>query len=80
MDEQLVSLSLSLFLSLSFSLPLSLSLSLARSLSLISSLCHCRVEGGHQPLWPETYARMPPRVQRLMVGLHGTYSTAVAMF
>lgn len=29
------------------------------------------VEGGHQPLWPETYARMPPDVQRLMVGLHG---------
>jgi ectoine hydroxylase-related dioxygenase (phytanoyl-CoA dioxygenase family) len=29
------------------------------------------VEGGHQPLWPETYARMPPRVQRLMVGIHG---------
>ena len=28
------------------------------------------VEGGHQPLWPETYARMPPEVQRLMVGLH----------
>ena len=29
------------------------------------------VEGGHQPLWPETYARMPPEVQRLMPGLHG---------
>ena len=28
-------------------------------------------EGGHQPLWPETYARMPPEVQRLMPGLHG---------
>jgi len=29
------------------------------------------VEGGHQPLWPETYARMPPEVQRIMVGRHG---------
>ena len=28
------------------------------------------VEGGHQPLWPETYARMPPEVQRLMPGVH----------
>ena len=28
------------------------------------------MEGGHQPLWPETYARMPPEVQRLMPGVH----------
>jgi len=28
------------------------------------------VEGGHQPLWPDTYSRMPPEVQRLMPGVH----------
>jgi ectoine hydroxylase-related dioxygenase (phytanoyl-CoA dioxygenase family) len=23
------------------------------------------IEGGHQPIWPETYQRMPPEMQRL---------------
>ena len=26
------------------------------------------IEGGHQPLWPETYERMPPEMQALCVG------------
>ena len=29
------------------------------------------VEGGHQPVWPETYARMPPEMQRLCLGRLG---------
>lgn len=23
------------------------------------------IEGGHQPVWPETYERMPPEIRRL---------------
>lgn len=26
------------------------------------------VEGGHQPVWPETFARMPAQMQRLCTG------------
>ena len=29
------------------------------------------IEEGHQPLWPETYARMPPEMKRLCVGRLG---------
>ena len=29
------------------------------------------IEGGHQPIWPETYARMPPEMKRLCPGLLG---------
>ncbi len=31
------------------------------------------IEGGHQPLWPETYARLPDEFQSLVVGKRGTY-------
>lgn len=29
------------------------------------------IEGGHQPVWPETYARMPEEMQRLCTGKQG---------
>ena len=29
------------------------------------------IEGGHQPIWPETYERMPPEMQQLCPGLLG---------
>jgi ectoine hydroxylase-related dioxygenase (phytanoyl-CoA dioxygenase family) len=29
------------------------------------------IEGGHQPLWPETYERMPEATQRLCPGRQG---------
>ncbi|MBI4552753.1 MAG: phytanoyl-CoA dioxygenase family protein [Candidatus Latescibacteria bacterium] len=29
------------------------------------------VEGGHQPVWPETYVRMPDEMKRLCPGLRG---------
>lgn len=29
------------------------------------------VEGGHQPIWPETYDRMPPEMQALCPGIRG---------
>jgi ectoine hydroxylase-related dioxygenase (phytanoyl-CoA dioxygenase family) len=29
------------------------------------------IEGGHQPVWPETYARMPAEMKRLCPGLQG---------
>ena len=29
------------------------------------------IEGGHQPVWPETYQRMPPQMQQLCPGKQG---------
>lgn len=29
------------------------------------------IEGGHQPLWPETYERIPEKYQMLCVGKRG---------
>lgn len=31
------------------------------------------IEGGHQPIWPETYARMPDKIKRLCPGLQGRH-------
>jgi len=33
------------------------------------------VEGGHQPIWPETYERMPPQMQQLCTGKQGRSRT-----
>jgi hypothetical protein len=38
------------------------------------------VEGGHQPLWPETYARMPEEMQALCTGIHATTNAATHEF